>query len=1027
MNSLTRARRRSAAALLLAVLAFLVAGSLLAQRRFLLRGVTTTPPLPVSYAGVTLGVNVELAPLAPAARRSQLADIAGSGIGIIRHSFYFQPGYDWSISDDIVAAAAESGLTLVGLLDGNPADGFAPPADPLAYARWAGDFAARYAADLRYYMIWDEPNIAGHWGGQPANPYTYAALLAAAAAEIRLADGDAVIITAPLAPTVETGPKNLSDAIFLQQLYDLGAAPFFDIVSAKPYGFDSGPADRVVDPQRLNFSRVILLREVMLRNGDGEQAIWAGNWGWNSLPVEWAGSPSIWGNTDQATRTAWTIGALERARQEWTWMGVMFLEAWQPLADGSDPRRGFQVAGTPLAPALAAWTGNDDAVAYPGFHQAAAGGAGQSYSGGWRFSPAYGADISASGDSATLAFWGTDIALQVRRADFRGRLHVTVDGQPANALPRDETGASLILTAADPGAGGLEAPLDSRELTLDLVARNLDPGRHTLTLVADRGWDQWALAGYAIAAAPPPGPLEYGLLTALIVAMAALAAGIRSGRRAAWGAWLRASSGWFARLDDGRQAALAALLALLAALGGWLTWGQQAAGLYRRLGDSTQLAAAAAAATLFYVSPAFFAYAAALGILFLLLLFRPLWGLALIAFSLPFYILPRPMLSYRFSPVEVFTLLTAAAALLSLLLLRRDPARRRPDRTDWAVAALVVVATLSLFTTERLDVASNEWRVVVVEGALFYATWRIVRPTRREAAWVADAFVAGGVLVALIGLGQYAAGLNLITAEGGLSRLRSIYGSPNNVALYFDRVLPLTLAVALLGAGWRRRLYGAALLPLGLAFLLTFSKGGLLLGLPAGGATVFYFWQRARGRRPWPWLLAGALLGASALLAALQVPALAARLNLGGDTSFLRLNLWRASLPMIADHPLLGVGLDNFLYAYRGRYILQEAWREPNLNHPHNILLDFATRLGVLGLLAGTWLFVRLGRHIQQALRGHTAESFPLAVGLAGALAASLAHGLVDHSFFLVDLAFAFFLLLGLARTLSADESAAAP
>ena len=39
------------------------------------------------------------------------------------------------------------------------------------------------------------------------------------------------------------------------------------------------------------------------------------------------------------------------------------------------------------------------------------------------------------------------------------------------------------------------------------------------------------------------------------------------------------------------------------------------------------------------------------------------------------------------------------------------------------------------------------------------------------------------------------------------------------------------------------------------------------------------------------------------------------------------------------------VGLDNFLYAYRGRYILDAAWQEPNLNHPHNIVLDFATRL----------------------------------------------------------------------------------
>ena len=68
---------------------------------------------------------------------------------------------------------------------------------------------------------------------------------------------------------------------------------------------------------------------------------------------------------------------------------------------------------------------------------------------------------------------------------------------------------------------------------------------------------------------------------------------------------------------------------------------------------------------------------------------------------------------------------------------------------------------------------------------------------------------------------------------------------------------------------------------------------------------------------------------------------------------------------MIRDHPLFGVGLDNFLYAYRGRYILDAAWQEPNLNHPHNIILDFATRLGLLGLLAGGWMIFVLARTLK--------------------------------------------------------------
>jgi O-antigen ligase len=118
---------------------------------------------------------------------------------------------------------------------------------------------------------------------------------------------------------------------------------------------------------------------------------------------------------------------------------------------------------------------------------------------------------------------------------------------------------------------------------------------------------------------------------------------------------------------------------------------------------------------------------------------------------------------------------------------------------------------------------------------------------------------------------------------------------------------------------------------------------------------------------------------------------------------------------MIRENPLLGVGLDNFLYAYRGRYILDAAWQEPNLSHPHNIVLDFATRLGLLGLLAGGWMIWVLARTLKRALSKVSAQWLPVAAGFSGALAAMLVHGVVDHSFFLVDLAFSFYLMLGTA------------
>ncbi|MCA9965160.1 MAG: O-antigen ligase family protein [Anaerolineales bacterium] len=1013
--------------LLLAAAALLGLGASRSRTAYETRGMPAGLPQPIAYGGATLGLNVYLQQYDDAELEQQLAAIAAAGFTAIKQPFYYQEPFDWAESDRVITAVSRHPtLTLIPLLDGNPANQFAPPADPNQFAAWAAAFASRY--QLQFYIIWDEPNLTDHWGKLPPNANEYAALLATTAAAVRTADSRTVIVAAPLAPTVETGPANIADWLYLQQLYEAGAAEAFDIIAAKPYGFDHPPDDRTVNNERLNFSRVILLREVAERHGDGHKAIWAGNWGWNSLPADWQGSPSVWEETTTAQQREWTVAAFQRAQQEWPWLGTMFLENWQPAAPANDPRWGFSLfapgSNTPkplledLRPLL-----QPVAVAQPGFHLAQPDGVGQQFEGGWRFSPEFGADISDSGDRASFTFWGTDIGLRVRRADFRARLYVTVDGQPANALPRDENGTMLILTS----------PSQADDyVTTELVARNLPLGVHTVEIVASRGWDQWALNGWSVGYRPP-NPWLWQLWLG-VTAVFALLLALHNGRLANWGPIGRAIRQAYERLAAWAQWGLTAVAALIVAVMGWLTWGTHGSGLYRRLGDVGQIALTAATAALFYVTPNFILFTLALILLFLLIYLRPAWGLALIALCFPFYINDtlKPIFVYRFSPVEIFTIVTFLA-VIGHQLCRFTTASRtvisnqlsvtsrqaftdhRLLITDYCLLLFLTVATLSLPFTERLNVASNEWRVVIMEPALFYVMLRLLRPTQREMWVILDAFVLGAVAVALIGLGQYVTGYNLITAEGGLLRLRAHYGSPNNVALYFGRVIPLLAAMVLLGKenGRRRWGYAAAAVPIGLAMLLTFSKGGLLLGVPAGLLVVFWQWQRQAGRRTWPWLLAAAIVGAAGLLGVQQIPQLAERFNVGSATAVFRLNLWQASLEMVRQHPWFGVGLDNFLYAYRGRYILDAAWQEPNLNHPHNIILDFATRLGLLGLLAGTSLFASFIYTLRRACPD--AAWRPVVVGMWGSLAAILTHGLVDHSFFLVDLAFVFYLLLGTA------------
>jgi O-antigen ligase len=234
----------------------------------------------------------------------------------------------------------------------------------------------------------------------------------------------------------------------------------------------------------------------------------------------------------------------------------------------------------------------------------------------------------------------------------------------------------------------------------------------------------------------------------------------------------------------------------------------------------------------------------------------------------------------------------------------------------------------------------------------------------------------------------------------------------------------------------RRWWHAAAAVVLAVATLLTFSKGALLRGVPAGLAVVGVGWL---GRRGWLLLAAMAAAGLAALPVLARLPRFASLLDFSEGTSFFRVRLWVSAWRMFLDYPLLGVGPDNFLYLYRSRYILPEAWQEPNLSHPHNLPLDFLSRFGLLGLGTGLWLLLgfwhtALGVYRRLAPSGgrrpeaERRSLLALVVGQMGLVAAMLAHGLVDHGLFLVDLSYTFFLALGVVQHLHAlAQSATSP
>jgi len=993
---------------------------------FLLLVALLTQPRCVSYEPFHIpfgadvcpyGINVELSQYTGVELGRVLDFVQQAGFCWVRQRFPWaeiepEPGqFRWEKWDAIVKAVSLRGLGLVAVLDTSPkwarapkdaANPYSPPHEVSDFGHFAQAFAHRYGADIDYYQIWDEPNIYPHWGEGYVSPTGYTALLREGYIQIKAADPEAYILTAGLAPTTESGPLNLNEVDFLREMLAAGAGGFFDILAAKAYGFDSPPAEPPA-LSRLNFRRVELLKEVVQPRplslprllhlaGSSPQftdyAIWLVEAGWNALPPDWEGESSIWGSVSEEEQARYTVEALRWAQEHWPWAGAVFIYHFQPAVPPDDPRWGFSLlwqddSPRPVYRAVEELAASPPLL-YPGPHRANH--PAISYKGDWRLSP-LGADIphGAQGDaSMEVPFVGTGLDIVVRRGDYWALMYVTVDGKPANALPRDSQGRSYLI---------LHDPL--HKVATITLAKGLPYGHHIARLTPYGGWSQWAILGFRVRGQEHPLwprvlALTGGYILALILP------------------WAYSFS---RKLERSTRVAVARGLCL-----------------FTRVIESAKRLDFLSffVAVMVYFAPPIPSLPLLL-LLFVLIFIRPQAGLAITAFCIPLFMRTKVLLGREFPVLELSLFLTAGAMFLrefpyvkNLVKARGKLGETLPKLAalDWTVISLVTLAALSLFWAENFGVAIHEFRTVIVESALFYGLIRWSTEKKgSSAAWLlVDALVLGAVLVSLVGLFQFIRG-EVITAEG-VRRVRAFYGSPNNLGLFLGRIVPIVMAIGIWGRGLRRSTYALAGVPIVAALYLTFSRGAWFLGLPAALA----FMGLMRGRRATLVTLAFLLALSLAFLPWMGTERFATTFELAKGTGFFRIKLWQASVNMLRDHPILGVGLDNFLYQYRTRYVLPEAWQELDLSHPHNILLDWWTRLGIGGVaLLGwmLWAFFATGIRNYRQMPGGMEKT--LLLGLMASMVDCLAHGLIDNSFFLVDLAFTFMLSLALCVREGAD------
>lgn len=316
---------------------------------------------------------------------------------------------------------------------------------------------------------------------------------------------------------------------------------------------------------------------------------------------------------------------------------------------------------------------------------------------------------------------------------------------------------------------------------------------------------------------------------------------------------------------------------------------------------------------------------------------------------------------------------------------------------------------------------------------------------RREAKKrIVYVLLALGAFEAFYGLVQYLTGwqqIFLYVKKYYVQDATGTYINRNHFAGFLEMTLPFVITTGLRRAGKlrggvqrsetkaRSLLSSPELLPLvGLLFLaitifagLVFSRSrmGILSSLVSIAIVLVLGGSSSSSKRTRAVVAALFFLGVMGIVVWVGTDPVINRFEILGQeysqAGQSRISIWRDTLGLIRQHPLLGTGLGTFSVAYTS---VQTVFLTQLVDHAHCDYLEVASELGLPGamLLFGSifWILARAVRRYRKS-----EDNFDSAVwlGCIGSIAAILLHSLADFNLYIPANAVVLAVTLGLAWT----------
>lgn len=432
---------------------------------------------------------------------------------------------------------------------------------------------------------------------------------------------------------------------------------------------------------------------------------------------------------------------------------------------------------------------------------------------------------------------------------------------------------------------------------------------------------------------------------------------------------------------------------------------------------------------------------------FMLTWWRREYGMFFIIYALPLYVVRFSVAGLPSTLLEGMVLIVWGVWAIQQRQRILDIWKKRVFRTEYIIfisilSLFFLASIIAIFVAPQKYAALGLWRAYILEPLLFFAVLLDTVKEKKQIVRVCGVILLSGISIALYGIFQKITGFGIPEPWMLERRITSTYPYPNAVGLYLAPIIALCTPLLVRQychpkqregsrVFWQKvsRFFGIRLrmtlvYGVSLAILLTaiyFAQTeAALAALAAGGIFYGFFWNKKLRRIV-------LILCTFSIFFLVVSPPLAhfvqEKIFLKDWSGKVRIMVWQETIPMIRDHWFFGAGLAGYPEAVRPyhAHTFIEIFQ-----YPHNIILNFWSELGIMGLIAfelliGWYFFILLRTlFILRKVPEGDEKSFvrALTFGCMYAMSTIIIHGFVDVPYFKNDLSVFFWLLIGLGTIL---------